>query len=476
MVVIYFLFFSLMVAVTTAVDIVVDLEENPRGAAMYWNVDNDHILILGKDNSNTDEIAFLYTRDGPSLFTWSKLQEFPVYEGFNAIIDEWSSKAGVSGDLMAISDHRWPYPSGDYKGRVNVYKFNGTHYDLIQELRPEVEINTNLFGYYMDMDGDWMAVAGGIDGPSDDGRLYMFKFNGTQYEQTQFFEYYDNTAREIYHIRLDGNHMAVTSEEENSNKGSVKYYEYNGTHWEELAKVLPTDTASGDKYGSALAIKGSTVVVGARDQDSSTGAVYIYHYNGTDLELQTKLVGLDGQNVDFGQHLTITEDGQTVLVGSPNTDRDGYAITDEGAVYTYVNNSGTWEYDKYIWHQGSEISNSTRFTLDGIFYKDSEDLLAGLYLDDLDLKEQALGSTDSPTTSPTTSPTESPTANPTASPTPPTPEPTTGTPTISPTAAPTHCACVNDGWCNPGTNYCHCCYPYYGANCELVITCNITCN
>ena len=84
-------------------------------------------------------------------------------------------------------------------------------------------------------------------------------------------------------------------------------------------KLLASDGASGDIFGSSIAMTENTAVVGARHDDdngTNSGSVYVYHRDSVGWFEKTKLVATDGVAGDrFGDFVAI--DDRTLLIGSP---------------------------------------------------------------------------------------------------------------------------------------------------------------
>src|SRR5689334_18500109 len=59
------------------------------------------------------------------------------------------------------------------------------------------------------------------------------------------------------------------------------------------APLFASDAATNDLFGYSMAISGDTLLVGAENDDSTTGAVYVYVRSGTTWTLQQKLVASD---------------------------------------------------------------------------------------------------------------------------------------------------------------------------------------
>ncbi len=99
----------------------------------------------------------------------------------------------------------------------------------------------------------------------------------------------------------------------------------------ETVKLLASDRAENDEFGFSVAVDGDTVVVGAHQDDSRRGSVYVFtkpatgwtNTAGTD-----KLTAYDrGQNDRFGNSVAV--DGDTVLVGAVGDD------SDKGSAYVF---------------------------------------------------------------------------------------------------------------------------------------------
>jgi hypothetical protein len=125
--------------------------------------------------------------------------------------------------------------------------------------------------------------------------------------------------------------------------GAVFVYIFNeptGT-WPLQKRLLAPDALAGDELGQACAVDGDTVVVGAPGRDDNgadSGAVYVFFRAGTTWGVQTKLLASDGAAGDgFGSAVAIF--GDTVLVGARHADAPG---VDSGAAYVFTRSGTTW--------------------------------------------------------------------------------------------------------------------------------------
>ena len=119
------------------------------------------------------------------------------------------------------------------------------------------------------------------------------------------------------------------------NSGSA--YLFDTTTGQQLFKLLASDGQRNDFFGSAVAISGSTAIVGARGDDTpilSTGSAYLFNTN-TGQQL-FKLVASDGASSDeFGFSVAIS--GTTAVVGAYG---DNTSVNGAGSAYIFDTTTG----------------------------------------------------------------------------------------------------------------------------------------
>ena len=102
-------------------------------------------------------------------------------------------------------------------------------------------------------------------------------------------------------------------------------------------KLVASDAASGDEFGRAVAVSGSTAIIGARyddDHGSNAGSAYLFDVNSG--QQLAKLTAADLQTNDqFGYAVAI--DGVHAIVGAFGDDDTG---TDSGAAYIFDARTG----------------------------------------------------------------------------------------------------------------------------------------
>lgn len=110
----------------------------------------------------------------------------------------------------------------------------------------------------------------------------------------------------------------------------------------EQQKLLAPDAASGDTFGSAVAVSGERMLVGAHQNDSvpgfDAGAAYVYVRGASGWVLEQKLVASDAEAADvFGSCVAL--DGDTALIGAPAKRVNGVR---QGVAYVFVRSGAGW--------------------------------------------------------------------------------------------------------------------------------------
>ena len=153
--------------------------------------------------------------------------------------------------------------------------------------------------------------------------------------------------------------------------------------WLEKAKLLASDGAVSDYFGGSVSVSGDLAIVGAlldNDNGTDSGSAYIFMPNDVDpnnWDQQTKLIASDGAADDrFGSSVSIS--GDLAIVGAFFNDSNG---SDSGSAYIFTPN----DIDPNNWDQQAKLIASDGAASDrfGRSVSISGDLaIVGSYLDD----------------------------------------------------------------------------------------------
>jgi hypothetical protein len=153
-------------------------------------------------------------------------------------------------------------------------------------------------------------------------------------------------------VAIDGD-TAVVGATYDGATGSAYVFVRSDGAWTQQAELVASDGAdyanAVDDFGSAVAIDGDTVVVGARRSDlgcgRGEGSAYVFVRSGSTWTQQAKLWNADRcQNDAFGYSVAV--EGDTVVVGSPGS-RDAsdpsYAgATNRGVAFVFTRTEAVW--------------------------------------------------------------------------------------------------------------------------------------
>ena len=175
-------------------------------------------------------------------------------------------------------------------------------------------------------------------------------------------------------VAVSGTTAVVGAHFDDDNGGnSGSAYLFSTTTGQQLDKLLANDGALADRFGVSVAISGSRVVVGAsQDDDNGHESGSAYLFNATTGLQTAKLLPNDGAADDlFGFAVAIS--GNTVVVGAPQDNDNG---TYSGSAYLFNATTGL-QTAKLLPNDGAQFNNFGSYVAIS-----GTTALIGAYLDD----------------------------------------------------------------------------------------------
>ena len=158
-----------------------------------------------------------------------------------------------------------------------------------------------------------------------------------------------------------------------------------GDTWTQQQKIIASDGANGDRFGTSVSISGDYVVIGDPNEGPSyatyQGAAYVFIRSGTFWTQQQKIIASDRGNHDFfGRSVSIS--GDYVIIGAEGDD-DG--VGDSGAAYVFKRSGTTWTEQQKLKaadgegadYFGWSVSISGDYAVIGAYAHDKEDRDSG---------------------------------------------------------------------------------------------------
>jgi hypothetical protein len=320
-----------------------------NGESVATSADGLTVVIGARGWNNARGQVYIYKWNGSS---WAEttLQSTQEVSG-----DRFGTAVSVSGDgdtIVVGSPLDDLGGTQSSEGAIHVFKWNGTSWDATKILAIYTRTNAN-FGHSVAVNGDGTRII--VGSPVDlgagisSGAVYMLIWNGSSYVQTKIYPASPSSSVRFgwdVAISEDGYSFAVGTYADNA--GSLFIYTWVTNNWN-YVKITPTDGVTSDEFGTAVAMSadGLVVVVGTPRQNTNRGAIYIYEWNGSIWGV-TKLTQSDFVNNDFfGHDVAISANGNRILVGAY-----GSGGSARGSAYVYDRDGSSWIETKLLASDG----------------------------------------------------------------------------------------------------------------------------
>jgi hypothetical protein len=268
-----------------------------------------------------------------------------------------------------------------------------TQQRIQQALTPSDEAADDFFGIPIAISGDTLVLGatGGDAALANQGSVRVFVRTGGVWTEQQTLTANDGAPGDGFGgaVAIQGNTIVVGASGADvrdavngatvsrPDAGAVYVFVQQGGAWLQVQKLLASDRAANDLFGTSVALQADTVIVGAMGDDNGRGAAYVFTRTGQVWTEQQKLAASDrmppcppppAQPCDFpfftfGRALTLA--GDTLVVGSP---RNGLGVaTPPGAAYVFVRSNGVWtERQKLVASDDGETNSfGNAFSLSG---------------------------------------------------------------------------------------------------------------
>ena len=248
--------------------------------------------------------------------------------------DNNGGSAVAMSNNYAIGGTQYEDTGGLSKGSAYFFEFDGSNWSEMQKVQASDGVSGDAFGASVDIDGT-IAMMGAINN-NGRGAVYFFKFDGSTWNEIQKITPSDGAAGDNFgcSISIDGTNAIIgarTEDDKGTDAGAVYYFKYDGVNWNEVNKVTASDGAANDNFGVAVSISGLNVIIGASADNSNQGSAYLFEIKDGILTEVSKFTASDGSpNSVFGVPISISE--KKVLVSAPGDDSNG---SDAGASYFF---------------------------------------------------------------------------------------------------------------------------------------------
>ena len=259
--------------------------------------------------------------------------------------DKFGQGVAISGNTAIVGS-----PSatvgGNRKGAAYIYIQSGGIWTLQQRITASDGVTGGGFGQSVAISGDTAVVGlGSVDGQFITGAVYVFIRTGTVWTQQQKLTASDTTENQFSSsVAISNNTMVVGAPKadimqiQGAFRGAAYIYTRSGGIWTEQQKIFASDHAPSRKFGNAVAISGSTVVVGETPNTANSSrlaAAYFFILNGGTWTQEQEITASDG-TIGDGFSWSVAINGDTAIIGAlpENNLGSAYVLTRSGTTWT----------------------------------------------------------------------------------------------------------------------------------------------
>lgn len=329
------------------------LADNPGSANDWYGraIDVDGATaVIGVSESDPGGSVRMLTRSGT---TWSPQDS--VAGADTAANDAFGFAVAVDGDTAVVG--AFEDDAGQFLNRGSAYVFvrdGSGNWSQQAKIEPSTSSSVQNFGRSVDISGDTLVVGSFNDdnpGAIDSGAVYVFTRSGTTWTQEARLTASDRATGDGfgYDVAIDGEALVAGADLGDDDgrgaidSGAAYVFTRSGTTWSETAKLTSSDSGANDAFGFAVALDGTTTVIGANGAGATTaGAAYVFVGSGATWTQEAILVAPDGAFDDrFGFDVAL--DGDLAVVGA-RFDDDSIAGVDAGSAHVFLRAGTAWSH------------------------------------------------------------------------------------------------------------------------------------
>ncbi|MGO8748092.1 MAG: IPT/TIG domain-containing protein [Thermoguttaceae bacterium] len=283
------------------------------------------------------------------------LQEAKLTASDGEAGDSFGDSVAISGNTVVVGAEYATVGGNSLQGAAYVFTDSGgSTWTQVDKLTASDGMANDRFGASVAISGNTILVGAphaAVGGTSDQGAVYVFTESGSTWIPAAKLTASDSDSAEPggefgISVAISGNTVVVGSiyayVPGNYAQGVAYVFTGSGSNWNETGVLVRSAASAYDNFGAAVAISGSTIVVGAdgaANGGNQLGAAYVFAESGSTWSQTAELTESGGSTADlFGSSVSI--DGNTIVVGA-DADTVG-SNADQGAAYVFTGSGSTW--------------------------------------------------------------------------------------------------------------------------------------
>jgi len=292
-------------------------------------------------NSGT---AYVFTQSGT---TWSEQQKLQAAAGVAG--DNFGASVALDGNALFIGAPNRSVSGNAAQGGVFVFTRSGTTWSAGPMLSAQWGEAGDLFGTSLAEAGGTLAVGAesrDVNGTgTNEGSTFVFTGSGAVWTEAAELADADPGDAAGHSVAVSGNTLLVGGPRAKgvgppvvANQGAAWVYTGSGASWSLQRRLVASAAEPGDSFAAAVAINGSTALVGAPDDDIGAdqdhGSAYVFTRSGTTWSQQAVISTADVGTLRFGASAALL--GDLAVLGAPS------AASAQGAAYVFLRTGTTW--------------------------------------------------------------------------------------------------------------------------------------
>ncbi len=269
--------------------------------------------------------VFTKTADG-----WKETAEL---KGSDAVAnDNFGYSVAISGTIIVVG----AFGHANGAGRAYVFTYTAGIWKEAAELKGSDTVAHDFFGNSVAISGG-TAIVGAPQHGASAGRAYVFTKTADGWKETAELRGSDTVHTNCFgnSVAISGTTAVVGAPFSNSLAGRAYVFTKTAGLWKQVAELKGSDTVAYDEFGWSVAVSGTTAVVGAPLHGGLGGSAYVFTKTAGNWKQVADLKDFDIETGDvFGEAVAIS--GTTVVVGAER--HANYA----GTAYVFTKTAGAW--------------------------------------------------------------------------------------------------------------------------------------
>ncbi|MGO8874279.1 MAG: FG-GAP repeat protein [Acidimicrobiales bacterium] len=308
------------------------------------SISGDTAVVAAPDHAQQAGAVYVF---GRTSHGWTQTAVLTAAD--SVAYDMFGTSVVISGNTIVVGAE---YSAAD-AGRAYVFTRTAQVWHQTAELKGSDTVTYDQFGSSVAIAGTTIAVGADLRSARA-GRVYVFTKRGVHWIQTAELKASDSSLYDEFgsSLAMDGHTMIVGAEYHGAEAGSAYVLGEAGGRWRQTAELKGSDTSTDDYFGSAVAVSGGTVVVGAYDHAAGAGRAYVFEKTPAGFEQTAELQGSGITAGDyFGSAVAVS--GHTVVVGAE------FATGNAGGIYVFTDTSAGWAETATL--MGSDTATNDEF-------------------------------------------------------------------------------------------------------------------